>query len=539
MKRKVFLLFPPGWTLTTGSPHLAVPLLKSFLEAHEVDVIARDVNFDFSCSIGVHLNAKSAGSGCVGESLDKMNEVYFEAEDRLSQVASNYGGEWNAQLGFSYNDSPERSSQSSHDALFRSSPFDNYHRTQLIPEIFRFDPHIIGFCLAAVQQLVPTLQLAKQLRDSGYSGLIILGGNTVSRLAKEMSLDWIFDLIDGLITFQGEIPLLSLCKAIQTNDSLDRVPGLIWRDSSGLIRQNSERAPISPDLVNAPDYSDLSTGKYWGSNYLNLMAARGCYYGKCDFCAIPYGWGSSGYGGVRSVEHVCQDIASLVHRFGIRRFKFVDEALSPAFMRALSNELIRGNIDIEWEGYVRFESAWYDKEFVRNVAAAGFRKGYFGLEVLPSRSRSALNKHDCPQPNILLPLCSDYGVKVHFFCMFGFPGTGRPEAEETTNYLIKNKHLIDTADIFPWTYVKHTKVPGVEPVYAKDMDWSLELDYKSSRSDVMVKESIFDLASEFEEALWENTPRFLHPLYRLVSPWHLNALSTTSVADISIPISSF
>jgi hypothetical protein len=250
-----------------------------------------------------------------------------------------------------------------------------------------------------------------------------------------------------------------------------------------------------------------------------MISARGCYYGKCTFCAIPYGWGNNGYSGARSPGLTYQDMLTLADRHGINRFKFVDEALSPNLMRGLSDRIIADGVDFEWEGYVRFESSWYDQGFVDHVSRAGFRKGYFGLELLPSKQRDALNKRDRPNPEALLRTCSSAGVKCHLFCMFGFPGSGESEAADTIEFLVKHQHQIDTADIFPWTYAKHTNVPGVQPLLDPAEDWALEYKHISSRKDVLSSDAVLELASKHEELLWHEVPRFLHPTYRLVSPW--------------------
>jgi hypothetical protein len=188
-------------------------------------------------------------------------------------------------------------------------------------------------------------------------------------------------------------------------------------------------------------------------------------------------------------------------------------------MRALSDKINADGVNFEWEGYVRFESAWYDQRFVDHVSRAGFRKGYFGLEIVPSNHRDFLKKSDRPKPETLLRTCSSGGVKSHLFCMFGFPGTGETEAADTIEFLLKHQDQIDTADIFPWTYAKHTNVPGVQPCLDPAQDWALEYDHTSFRKDVLSSSAVLELASRHEELLWQEVPRFLHPTYRLVSPW--------------------
>ena len=86
---------------------------------------------------------------------------------------------------------------------------------------------------------------------------------------------------------------------------------------------------------------------------------------------------------------------------------------------------------------------------------------------------------------------------------------------------------IDTADIFPWAYAKHTSVPGVNPIIDPGQDWSLELPHAAAPPYVLSSEAVTELAMSFEDLIWREVPRFLHPTYRLVSPW----LSSNSGAE--------
>jgi len=524
---KVCLLFPPTWSLNTGSPHLALPLLSGYLQQHGYEVTIRDLNWEIARYWDVFLSAKAALEACSPPTLENMNIPYFAAEDKLMGIARRYSGTWNAQLGFEYDRYSHASSRQALMGASLDSPFTEYYDRYIIPELNRLQPDIVGFCLASVYQIIPTLQLCYRLRKAGYVGFIVLGGNTVSRLAKEMQIPQLFRLVDALVVFQGEKPLLRLCEALQNGRCLEAVPQLIWWDGQ-TVRVNEHHEPLNPNEVPTPDYSDLPVGHYWGVNYINLLAVRGCYYGKCTFCAIPYGWGNNGYAGQRQVELVYQDMLTLMERHGIYRFKFIDEALPVPLMRRLAEMIRADGVQVEWEAYTRLERAWFDIEFVELVASAGFRKGYFGLEIIPSSRRSALNKRDQPDPLRLLENCHRAGVKVHFFCMFGFPGTSREDAEATVQFLLKHQDLIDTVDIFPWTYAKHTIVHGVEPVIEPEHDWALEYAYRATAAGALDSQEVVSLASAHEELLWREVPRFLHPTYRLVSPWSVSLPSPTA-----------
>lgn len=515
----VSLVFPPGWTSVTGSPHAALPMLAGYLRAKGVECEVADLNHvpDEEPEAPAILDTVVTAAWKAG--IEESNRIYFEAQYRRSLEADAFDAEWPLLLGFAYRGYPERSSRSAHESLGLNSPYTQVLE-RYVQHVSKRQFDVLGFSVAADRQLVFTLQLCSMLRASGYRGRIVLGGNTISRLSNELAATtWLWDLADALIVFQGEEALLAFCQEHKQRDHWRSIPGLIWRNEAGEGITNPHRINKIGNLVPCPDFSGLDVGGYWGVNYLCLVGSRGCYYGKCDFCPIPYGWGPNGFAGDRTAEKVFGDMLLLYEKHGIPRFKFTDEALSPVFMNNLAALIRRADAPFEWEGYTRFEKAWLDPKFVQHVADGGFRKGYFGLEVLPSDNRSVLNKGDSADPKVLLENCGATGVKAHLFCMFGYPGTGIDDAKRTTEFLLQNKGKIDTADIFGWGYAKHTKATGVEIIPDPEKDWALEYRYRPTVEGVLGPEEVQILSAGFEDLLWDEAPQFLHPVYRLVSPW--------------------
>jgi len=517
---KALVVFPPGWSQNVGNPHIALPLLKSTLETSEVEVTVRDLNWEVAEYHCVHINQREALEAVQNGTMETMNEPYFRAEDRLMSVAKKYSGEWNLQLGFKFDKFSSSSSNDIRDALPVNSPFTEFFKCVVLPSVTKGSPELIGFSIASVYQLIPSLHLTWLLRKAGYEGLIVFGGNTVSRLRKEIAATpWLFDLVDGFIVFQGEIPLVNLSSRFLRRDCFPSVPNLIWRDGNE-VKVNAARQYQNPNFVPTPDFGDLPVGQYWGVNYLPLVAARGCYYGQCIFCAIPYGFGERGFSGIRSTGMVFDDIRTLLDKHDISRFKFMDEALPPRILRDLPEWILEARLNIEWEAYLRLERQWLDRNFVGRVAMSGFRKGYFGLEIFPEETRRQLGKSDGAK-NILRVLenCYETGIKVHLFCMFGFPGTGRKEAERTIDFILEHKDWIDSVDLNAYTYAKHTSVPGIEKIVKPDEDWALEYEYRGLSKEIMNSREVEELATEMEEIVWTDCPRLLHPTYRLISPW--------------------
>lgn len=527
--RRLVLCFPPSWTSSTGSPHLAVPLLAASLQSIGWQTTVFDLNWDFLASNALLISDETVRRAVATDDPKVMDGLVFDLEDRLQSIASAFGGSWNPHEGYTYRDRACRSLHKALSAAEQASPFTSFFVESAAPRILAQEPSLLGFSIASVHQIVPTLELCRVLRRAGFPGFICLGGNTITRLRDEFCARAIFEFIDGFIIYQGEQPLIELARALHDGASLSGVPQLTWRDGD-VIRTNTGVAALNPDSVPTPAYDDLPVGRYGGTNHLCVMAARGCYYGKCTFCAIPFGWSPTGFAGVRSAQRVVDDMIALRGRHSISRFKFVDEALPTATMRAIARLIVEYRLDIQWEAYVRLERAWLEPDFVELMAAAGFRKGYFGVEILPSDARDVLNKKDRAHPEAVFRNCAAAGIRTHCFCMFGFPGTTRADAETTVRFLLANEAIIDTADVFPWIYAKHTIVPDVEPIIVDGEDWALDYSHRGRDGDVLDSQEVRALAEELEETVWRHAPRLLHPVYRLKGPWRDDVVETVRAA---------
>ena len=103
--------------------------------------------------------------------------------------------------------------------------------------------------------------------------------------------------------------------------------------------------------------------------------------------------------------------------------------------------------------------------------------------------------------------------------MFGFPGTGKREAELTIDFVLRHANSIDTVDIYRFGYMRHTEVPGAKPIINPIKDWAMEYDWVPLERDTLTMEQAEEIKRELEEIMWNEHPKMLHPIYRLVSPW--------------------
>lgn len=515
----MLLLFPPGWSLNYGGPHLGLPLLKSYLDKKSISTSIRDLNIDSANYYSLNISEEELQ---LGRTFDVENawKFYLNKADELSDIAKIYDGNWSIKSGFNFNKCDLSSSKDIRNFSKLESPFTNYYKIKILPEIVEKNPSVIGINVTVPSQLLSSFELIRLLRNNGFEGNLLLGGNTITRLEEELKQDWIFDLVDGIILNQGEEALEAYSNAIKNKTSLYDVPNLLWKNKTGFVKNSYKKVPKKS--FSMPDFSGYPIGEYWGPNYLTAIGARGCYYGKCNFCTIPYAWGNNGFVGFDDPKLISKYLQEATTKWGINRFSFVEETISPKKLNLLVNELLISKQKIMFEGYARFEKAWLDDSFLEKVSSAGLKKLFLGMETLSKKNRYKLNKgDDAEKIKLYLEKFNQYGIKTHLFTMVGYPGTTVDDAIYTLDFLLEHKDLIDTVDMSYFVWDKHTTHQGIVPS-GKQNDWALNINYvKENPNDALIlnPDQSLVLAQELEKVILQEKPEWTNPIYRMFSSW--------------------
>lgn len=507
------VLFPPGWSLDVSGPHVALPLLRGFASTRGIDLTTYDLNAAIAAAYGAMVTQTAAVEAVAIGTLDAMNEPWFQAQRLLDSAADGFGGRWSIRNGYEPHGYSNRSSESVRRAATQDLPYTAFLRRNVLPELLEFD--VIGLSVAVPGQFLGAFHLATLLRRAGYGGKLLLGGNAITRLGQDLARDWVFDLVDGVVLFGGELALVATLSAQTAWPAA--IPNLMWRSGDEIV--TNEIRHLRPGEFVAPAYDSVRLDSYWGVPHLPALGFRGCYYGKCPFCAIPYGWGANGMLGMESPGGVLASLRTASELTGVSRFKFVDEAMHPQFLRAFVNLFQCAAPEIEFEAYARLDPFLVDSRLMAKAARAGLRKLYIGLELAPTTNRATLMKSDLSNITEVLRLLSSLGVKAHLFCMFGYPGTTTDDALRTMEFLFKNRQSIDTVDIAEFRLERHTSVPNVIPLTSDDEDWALSYSYESANGAAMAEPEVAALCDDMQDLVWREQPTWFHPIYRVMSPW--------------------
>ena len=516
MSSSGLVIFPPGWDVTVPGPYLAGPLLKGFATSRNVHIKTVDLNIEVVNRFAHPITAYEAERAVAG-GRESMDTLYFGRQAELELAADRYDGSWTLRDAYQPNSFDPGVSASVKEHLYKISPYEKILKERLKELLDETGAKTVGVTIVVPSQIYGAFVIARLIRDIDPSVTTVAGGNIVTRLLEEMSLPWVFEFFDVLVTNQGEEPLVELVQNTDDRARWKEIPNLCYLDR-GKVHKTTPR-PLARKLFTQPDYSDVDFAAYWGFHYAPAIAVRGCYYGKCSFCAIPFAWGNKGYLGADRVETVVQSMIETYERYGINRFRFMEESLHPGTMRKISKQLIARGINLEWEGYARLDKAWFDPEFLKLTARAGLRKVYAGLEMIEEDSRNLLNKHDIPDAKEFLLRMKDAGILVHVFLLVGHPGTSSAEAMRSFDFVYENRDLIDTLDISGFRYEKHTEISGVNRRPDPIRDWVLNDPYQTDLKPSLGHAAMVEMERTLFSVASDLVPRWTHSIYHMSSPW--------------------
>jgi hypothetical protein len=329
------------------------------------------------------------------------------------------------------------------------NPFYSYFKSELLPQIEKCQPDMIGISIFYLSQALPAFSLIGLLKKTFAGIKIVCGGGLITSWMSRP--DWrnpFSGLCDFLVAGPGE-------KFVQNYYGENSVAHEIFR----------------------PDYSSFALGKYLSPGFvLPYSASSGCYWKKCSFCpetaeqnkfiAIP-------------PARVLADIQDINHITKAEMVHFLDNAMSPALLRHLQEN----PLPIPWYGCARFTSELEDLDYCIALKKSGCMMLQLGLESgdqgildqmqkgikISSASRALQNLHRA-------------GIGTFVYFLFGTPGESVQEARITSQFILEHHENIDFCSIAIFNLPLHGQESQnleLRPFYAGDL--SLYADFEHPR----------------------------------------------------------
>lgn len=300
----------------------------------------------------------------------------------------------------------------------------------LVSNINEKQMDVFGISISIEEQIVPSFMICKILRMMYPNSKIILGGNIVSRLSDNLLQSRLSDYFDLLLVGEGEAILQ---EAIEYVMSINKK----W----GKKYCNGNKKHDLFKKLKTPDFSDICLEDYMSPiKVLPITVQRRCKWGRCEFCSIHACWT---YGPrERNVSDVVDEIENLINEYNVRFFRIVDEMVSADYLFQLSSLLLKRNITIYYEAYVRFEERFLNKEYMKIIFDGGCRQLFWGLENINNSALKFMNKGIT---TALIEGCLDVsggvGITNYCFILMGIPEISVDTEHETLAYACNNRNI--------------------------------------------------------------------------------------------------
>ncbi|WP_328869630.1 radical SAM protein [Streptomyces sp. NBC_00287] len=319
---------------------------------------------------------------------------------------------------------------------------------------------LLGISVPMGPQIIPALLMAEAARAAGFSGRIILGGPALS-LMDDDDLERLLRsnrAVDAVVRFDGEMPLLKLAQQTASEIWVPAdVAGCTFIDEGGAFTVVPPGPGLRMSELVCPRY-DEDILRRIPEPVFSVTQARGCYWGKCDYCDFVELYdGSPPYRG-RQPNAVVEEMIELNRRYGATKFTLVTESIPPAFARRMSSALLARELRFQWDSFAMVDRR-FDAELLQLMADAGCTALIIGMETMVSRVLKLVHKSADREENIrFLREARDTGIKLGINLIPDLPSTTYEEAISALSDIKQYSDCIDSVSVFPFEATKSSKV---------------------------------------------------------------------------------
>jgi radical SAM superfamily enzyme YgiQ (UPF0313 family) len=245
--------------------------------------------------------------------------------------------------------------------------------------------------------------------------------------------------IDLLVVGEGEQTVLELAGALERDEPLDAIPGLVFRGPEGPV-VTAPRAP-APDLDGfpLPAYDRFPTELYvenpiWieAVPSMNVISSRGCPM-DCNFCYNLFGRRSYR---TRGVDAIAAEVHLLKRDYGVRYISFVDDNLTinRRHLRAVCEVMEAEGVG--WGCHGRVDTATDDR--LAWMAASGCDWLGFGIESGSQRILDRMSKRATVEgASAAIRRTRAHGIHANTTFIIGYPGEDLQSIQETLRFKVE------------------------------------------------------------------------------------------------------
>jgi len=303
---------------------------------------------------------------------------------------------------------------------------------------------VIGFS-STFEQNLASLALARRLKERYPEKVIVFGGGNC---AGEMGLQIhrSFPWIDYVFTGEADFTFPELVRRLRAGDpAREDIPGYVRREQAASVATPAGPPLRDLDTLPYPNYDDffrqlaLSPLVHRVGVLLPIETSRGCWWGEkqhCTFCGLAR---DEAVFRAKSAKRTLSDMEYLASRYGVKYLGPVDNILSMKYFDTLLPELKqrRSGIRLLYETKANLK-----RDQVALLRDAGVVSIQPGIESLSDHQLRLMRKGVTALQNVqLLKWCEEFGVRVHWNHLYGFPGEREDDYRDAIDMIAGLTHL--------------------------------------------------------------------------------------------------
>jgi anaerobic magnesium-protoporphyrin IX monomethyl ester cyclase len=472
MNSEILLVFPPT-TEARLFPYLSLPMITAYLRKHGANIDP----FDLNIRLCHQLFTKAA----LTQYLKRLQtEIYTDLKHRyrleMVQYLLAHQEELYQQVFRKKQASEERMQRAvrfvrqgielllegsilkkevtSLDQMIRLVEYFELEETNDFPAQIQYQmllellnkrkPSIFAVSIAYYSQLLPSLLLAKWVKQHSPDLLVVFGGQQMMlRHPDLMKHRAVKDWVDAIGIGAGEETMLKLWQYQQGLVRQEEIPDLLWTQKP-LSQDLVKRSALHIKNVPPPDFSDLPIHHYLNEEvHLSLITCVGCYWGRCIFCS----YGNRSYKQKsyqqKTASQIARECKFLVETYGIHRINFVDENTNLRLVLHAMRILNDQGIQIQFSTRNRLEDILLDLDFCMELKKRGCVLMSVGYETNSQRLLDRLDK-GVKASNYQQIIDNLHQVKIplRLSLMGGILDETEEEFQESLQFLLRNADKI-------------------------------------------------------------------------------------------------
>jgi radical SAM superfamily enzyme YgiQ (UPF0313 family) len=294
-------------------------------------------------------------------------------------------------------------------------------------QLLQTEPAAVGLTALGCN-FIAVLKIARRLKQRRPETLILLGGPHPTVLESAIMKQ--FSDFDVLVRGEAEETIVPLLDALDSGRELSAIPGISYRDGSRVCRSTVDAGVMDVNQLSMAAFHFYPIQEL-KMRSMRVEAGRGCPF-HCTFCSTATFFGRKYR--VKSAEKLVSELKSLNNSYNITEFELQHDLFTVNRRKVLEFcEEVRA-CSFSWTCSARVDCV--DSELLREMARAGCRGIYFGVETGSSNLQELVKKRlDISLLGPTLTNAKEVGINVTTSFITGFPEETLSDLEATLDCL--------------------------------------------------------------------------------------------------------